>query len=97
MTVILDGKKLRDKIFLDLKAKLDNMPQKPTLAVILAGNDPASAIYVRNKKKTAENLGINSLVIEYPSNVTEAELLSKIKEAIHKNVFKSIFKASKYL
>ena len=80
MTVILDGKKLRDKIFLDLKAKLDNMPQKPTLAVILAGNDPASAIYVRNKKKTAENLGINSLVIEYPSNVTETELLSKIKE-----------------
>lgn len=80
MTVILDGKKLRDKIFLDLKAKLDNMPQKPTLAVILAGNDPASAIYVRNKKKTAENLGINSLVIEYPSNVTEVELLSKIKE-----------------
>ena len=46
MTVILDGKKLRDKIFLDLKAKLDNMPQKPTLAVILAGNDPESAIYV---------------------------------------------------
>lgn len=80
MTEILDGKKLRDKIFSDLKAKLDKMPGKPTLAVILAGDDPASQIYVRNKKKTAENLGINSVVIEYPADVTEPELLDKIEE-----------------
>ena len=80
MAEILDGKKLRNKIFLDLKAKLDKMPEKPTLAVILAGDDPASQIYVRNKKKTAENLGINSIVIEYPKNVTETELISKIQE-----------------
>lgn len=80
MTVILDGKKLRDKIFSDLKVKLDKMSEKPTLAVILAGDDPASQIYVRNKKKTAENLGINSIVIEYPADVTESELLAKIEE-----------------
>ncbi len=80
MTVILDGKKLRDKIFSDLKVKVDKMSEKPTLAVILAGDDPASQIYVRNKKKTAENLGINSIVIEYPSDVTESELLAKIEE-----------------
>ena len=80
MAEILDGKKLRNKIFSDLKAKLDKMPEKPTLAVILAGDDPASQIYVRNKKKTAENLGINSIVIEYPKNVTETELISKIQE-----------------
>ena len=80
MAEILDGKKLRNKIFSDLKAKLDKMPEKPTLAVILAGDDPASQIYVRNKKKTAENLGINSIVIEYPQNVTETQLISKIQE-----------------
>ena len=80
MTVILDGKKLRDKIFSDLKVKLDKMSEKPTLAVILAGDDPASQIYVRNKKKTAENLGIHSIVIEYPADVTESELLAKIEE-----------------
>ena len=80
MTVVLDGKKLRDKIFSDLKVKVDKMSEKPTLAVILAGDDPASQIYVRNKKKTAENLGINSIVIEYPADVTESELLSKIEE-----------------
>ncbi len=80
MATILDGKKLRDKIFESLKAKLDKMPQKPTLAVILVGENPASQIYVRNKKKTAEKLGINSLSIEYPSDVSEEELLNKIKE-----------------
>lgn len=80
MAIILDGKKLRDKIFEDLKAKLDKMAKKPTLAVILVGENPASQIYVRNKKKTAEKLGINSISIEYPSDITENELLQKIDE-----------------
>lgn len=80
MAEILDGKKLRDKIFENLKIKLDKMPIKPTLAVILVGLDSASQIYVRNKKKTAEKLGINSLVIEYSENITENELLKKIDE-----------------
>ncbi len=80
MAIILDGKKLRDKIFEDLKTKLDKMAKKPTLAVILVGENPASQIYVRNKKKTAEKLGINSISIEYPSDITESELLEKIEE-----------------
>lgn len=80
MTIILDGKSLREKIFKDLKSKLDKMPVKPTLAVILAGNNPSSKIYVNNKKKCAEALGINSLVINYPENVTENELIEKIEE-----------------
>ena len=80
MAVILDGKKLRDKIFIDLKNKIDKMDKKPTLVVILAGEDPASQIYARNKKKTAENLGINSVVINYPETVSEQELLNKINE-----------------
>lgn len=80
MAIILDGKKLRDKIFESLKAELDKMSEKPTLAVILVGENPASQIYVRNKKKTAEKLGINSLSIEYPADISEKELLSKIQE-----------------
>ena len=56
------------------------MAKKPTLAVILVGENPASQIYVRNKKKTAEKLGINSISIEYPSEITENELLEKIDE-----------------
>ena len=80
MTTILDGKKLRDKIFEDLKEKIDKMKKKPTLAVILVGENPASQIYVRNKKKTAEKLGINSLSIEYPADISEKELVAKIEE-----------------
>ena len=80
MAIILDGKQLRDKIFESLKQKLNKMNKKPTLAVVLVGENPASQIYVRNKKKTAENLGINSISIEYPTNISEKELLNKINE-----------------
>ena len=52
----------------------------PKLVVILAGDNPASQIYVNNKKKTAEKLGIVSEIINYPASVTETELLEKIEE-----------------
>lgn len=80
MAVILDGKKLRDKLLEELKNKLSSYNSMPKLVVILVGENPASQIYVNNKKKTAEKLGITSVVINYPSNVSENELLNKIKE-----------------
>ena len=80
MAEILDGKKLRDKLLDNLKLKLDGFKNKPTLVVILVGDNPASKIYVNNKKKMAEKVGINSEVINYPANITEQELLNKIEE-----------------
>lgn len=80
MAEILDGKKLRKKILTNLKAKIDKFATKPTLVVILVGDNPASKIYVNNKKKTAEELGIISKVINYPADITESELLDKIRE-----------------
>ena len=80
MTQILDGKKLREKLLTDLKQKIDRFQTKPTLVVILVGENPASKIYVNNKRKTAEELGINSQVINYPANISEEELLAKIEE-----------------
>lgn len=80
MAVILDGKKLRDKLLGELKLRVDKFDKKPSLAVILAGDDPASRIYVNNKKKTAEKYGINSQVLNYPASVSEEELLKKIAE-----------------
>jgi len=85
MTIILDGKKLRDKILTELKEKIDKFEKKPTLVVILVGDDPASQIYVNNKKKTAEKIGINSVVLNYPENTTEQELLDKINELNNDN------------
>lgn len=80
MTIILDGKKLREKILAQLKLKIDKFERKPSLAVIIAGDNPASKIYVSNKQKVANQIGIKSQVINYPSNVTEQELLDKINE-----------------
>lgn len=80
MAIILDGKKLREKIFENLILKVEKMPVKPTLAVILAGDDPSSKIYVNNKRKCAQKLGINSMVFEYPSDVSQSEILKKIDE-----------------
>ena len=80
MTIILDGKKLRDKLLDDLKLKIDNLETKPSLAVILVGEDAASKIYVNNKRKMAEKIGIASQIITYPTTVSEEELLTKINE-----------------
>lgn len=80
MATILDGKKLRNKILENLKTKIDELSLKPKLVVILVGENPASKIYVNNKKITAEKLGIESVVLNYPENVTEKELLDKIGE-----------------
>lgn len=80
MAEIIDGKKLRDKILDNLKLKLDGFEKKPKLVVILVGDNPASKIYVNNKKKMAERVGIISEVINYPSSISEKELLVKIEE-----------------
>ena len=80
MPVILDGKNLRDELLEELKNKLSSYSVMPKLVVILAGDNPASQIYVKNKKKTAEKLGIVSDVINYPATVSENELLEKINE-----------------
>jgi methylenetetrahydrofolate dehydrogenase (NADP+)/methenyltetrahydrofolate cyclohydrolase len=78
--IILDGKKLKEKILTDLKVRVDAMGKKPTLVVVLVGDDPSSQIYVNNKKKTARGLGINSVVLNYPAEVQEKTLLDKICE-----------------
>lgn len=80
MTIIMDGKALRDKLLVKLKEKVDKFNIKPTLVVILVGDNPASRIYVNNKKKTAEKLGINSEIINYPEDISETVLLDKIND-----------------
>lgn len=80
MAIILDGKKLRDKILCDLQAKISTFKTKPKLVVIFAGDNAASSVYVNNKKKIAEKIGINSEIIKFPNNITEAELINKINE-----------------
>ncbi|MCD8378048.1 MAG: bifunctional 5,10-methylenetetrahydrofolate dehydrogenase/5,10-methenyltetrahydrofolate cyclohydrolase [Candidatus Gastranaerophilales bacterium] len=78
--MILDGKALSKIILEKIKLKVEQMEKKPHLAVILAGDDEASRLYVNNKKRTANALGIKSTVIELPSDVSEESLLKHIQE-----------------
>lgn len=78
MAVILDGKKLSEKITEEIKSEVSLLARKPKLAVILVGNNPAGEIYVRNKQKKAEYIGFESVVIPLPEDVSEENLLEHI-------------------
>lgn len=80
MAKLLDGKIVSKEIFDNLADEILFLDKKPCLAVIIVGEDPASKIYVNLKKKKALELGINSIVIEMPSNIAPAQLLNKIDE-----------------
>ena len=80
---ILDGKALAARITEELKpraAKLAQSGRKPGLAVILVGEDPASQVYVRNKIRACERVGIESLEFRLPAETTQETLLAKIAE-----------------
>jgi methylenetetrahydrofolate dehydrogenase (NADP+)/methenyltetrahydrofolate cyclohydrolase len=80
--IIIDGKKLaaqiREQVRLDTLT-LAGKGVKPGLAVILVGEDPASAVYVRNKVAACEQAGFYSELQRYPATLSEAELLDHIK------------------
>ncbi len=84
MPIILDGKKLAKKIREELKKEVDEFTSKglrnPTLAVILVGNDPASEVYVKNKRKACDEVGIKSLYIHLAEDTPEEELLRIINK-----------------
>ena len=83
MTQIIDGKRISLEIKDELKekdARLKEEGKECCLAVIQVGNDPASSVYVRNKKKACEYIGIRSLSYELPEETTEEELLALIQK-----------------
>lgn len=78
MTVIMDGKHTAEKITAKIKTEVQTLTIKPKLAVVKVGDNPASQIYVRNKQKKALELGIDSVVLDLPSNISEDNLLEQI-------------------
>lgn len=81
MAQIIDGKRISQEIKDELKEKVAELKaqgKECCLAVIQVGNDPASCVYVRNKKKACEYIGIKSLSYELPEETTEEELLQLI-------------------
>jgi methylenetetrahydrofolate dehydrogenase (NADP+)/methenyltetrahydrofolate cyclohydrolase len=83
MPQIIDGKKISQDIKDELKLKVETLKKQgkpPTLAVIQVGQDPASTVYVGNKKKACEYIGINSLAFELSEETTQDELIKLVNE-----------------
>ncbi len=83
MAQIIDGKAISQAVKDEIKARTAELSAKgitATLAVILVGEDPASQVYVKNKKKACEYCGIRSLSYELPADTTEEKLLELIAE-----------------
>ena len=76
---IIDGKAIAENLLTDIKSKIEARittgKRAPCLAVVLVGADPASAIYVRNKRRACEKVGIRSIAHELPASTSEADLL----------------------
>ena len=81
--ILLDGKALSEKIKEEVKVEVAQLVEEkqitPGLAVILVGNDAASATYVASKAKSCKNAGIYSVVHEMPESITQEELLETIE------------------
>ncbi len=83
MAQIIDGKLISQNIKNELRLQVEDLKSQGkscTLVVIQVGNDPASSVYVANKKKACEYIGINSRSYELPEETTEDELLKLIDE-----------------
>ena len=78
--IIIDGKKIAAEIKDEVREEIIERSIEPCLAVILVGNDPASSVYVNNKKKACEYCHIKSLSYELPETTTEGELLALIEK-----------------
>ena len=81
MAQIINGKGISEKVRGDIARETEELKAKgitPGLAVVIVGNDPASAVYVRNKHRACEQVGIYSEVHELPESTTEEELLSLV-------------------
>ena len=80
---LLNGKVLAQKLQQEMTQEVTALKEKglqPGLAVILVGEDPASQVYVRNKERTANNIGMYSVVYRLPETTSEADLIAKIEE-----------------
>ncbi|UYZ20713.1 bifunctional methylenetetrahydrofolate dehydrogenase/methenyltetrahydrofolate cyclohydrolase FolD [Mesobacillus jeotgali] len=81
--IIIDGKEIAKKKKLEIADQVQELKKQgvtPGLAVILVGDNQASRTYVNSKQKTARELGMHNVLIEYPVSITEQELLAKIDE-----------------
>lgn len=81
---VIDGKKIAEAMRSDISKRVSeiikNFQVTPSLAVILVGSDPASEVYVRNKEKAAQSVGMSSIAIKLGADVSQQDLITKIHQ-----------------
>ena len=83
MSVVIDGKKMAKEIIEGLKPRIQRLKKKniiPTLAIVLLGDNPASKVYIRNKQRACEEIGMHSVLYEFPEGMKEEKLINLIKK-----------------
>ena len=78
-TLMLKGGPVRDRVFAELKEKVAGAPRRPGLAVVLVGDDPASAVYVSHKEKGCEEVGFHHVTHRLPADSSQEEVLGMVE------------------
>lgn len=88
--ILLSGKIIKEKIKDELRQKVASFRVPPTLAIIQVGDRPESNIYINQKQKFGEAIGVNVLKISFPENVSQEEIYKKIENLNHDEKVKGI-------
>ncbi len=78
--IIIDGKAIAAACRAEVRAEVEKMERKPGLVVVIVGDHPASQVYVRNKHRACQEVGIRSEICALPGDTTEEELLGRIAQ-----------------
>ncbi|MEK7099126.1 MAG: bifunctional 5,10-methylenetetrahydrofolate dehydrogenase/5,10-methenyltetrahydrofolate cyclohydrolase [Patescibacteria group bacterium] len=81
--ILLDGKKISERMLDAVKGDVAGMPKKPRLAVVVVGEDPVITSFIREKKKAGERVGIDVRVYPFPADVTTSALRGRIADIVH--------------
>jgi len=80
MAIILDGKKLSERILEDLREKVKKSGKKLILAAVLVGDDLQSKIFLRQKEKACQKVGISFKLYRFPKNISQKKLIQEVKK-----------------
>lgn len=83
--ILLDGKRIKEEKFVELKKEISSLERRPGIAVIQVGNDSASNVYVKSKEKFGKELGCIFNHIKFDENTSEEDVLKKIDELNNDN------------
>lgn len=90
MAIIMEGKSVSNNIKAEIAQEIQNLKAEVTLAVILIGDDPASQVYVRNKEKACEKVGIKSETIRLSADITQVGAEKIVKDLANDNKINGI-------